>query len=145
MITGRYDYSIEVARRIYQAIIDDAEAINVCRMHIENYYKERGIVPEVSIKESDFMTFYNYSGGNQCISFTTMSNKPTQVVLMQYERDTNRLIEEAFNKKESFGLPVFMITVMQDMPQAMLSLMSRDTYLSLDTPQEQAFRQRMNL
>lgn len=89
------------------------------------------------------MTFYNYSGGNQCISFTTMSNKPAQIVLMQYERDTNRLIEEAFNKKESFGLPVFMITVMQDMPQAMLSLMSRDTYLSLDTPQEQAFRQRM--
>ena len=75
------------------------------------------------------MTFYNYSGGNQCISFTTMSNKPAQIVLMQYERDTNRLIEEAFNKKESFGLPVFMITVMQDMPQAMLSLMSRDTYL----------------
>ena len=43
MITGRYDYSIEVARRIYTTIKDDAEAIEVCLKCIEKYYEEKGI------------------------------------------------------------------------------------------------------
>lgn len=144
MISGRYDYSIEVARRIYSVIKDDTEAINVCLKCIEKYYEGKGIVPERFVREMNGMTFYDYKGANQNISLTTMANKPAQIVLMQYDRDTNRLIEDAFYEKESFGLPVFMITVMQDMPQAMLSLMSRETYVSLDTPQEQAFHQRMN-
>lgn len=144
MITGKYDYSIEVARRIYCGIKNDVEAIEVCKKNIEDYYRGKGIEPELSVKNSDSMTFYDYRGGNQSVSLQTMFGKPAAIILMQYEHDTDRLLEEAFYEKESFGLPVFRITVMQDMPQAMLSLMSRESYVSLDTPQEQQFRHTMN-
>jgi hypothetical protein len=33
---------------------------------------------------------------------------------------------------------------MEDMPHAFIDLMSRELYVSLDTPEEQAFHQRMN-
>lgn len=145
MISGRYDYSIEIARRIYSVIKDDSEAINICLKCIENYYKTRGGVPTKSTRERNGMTFYDYQEESQSISLLVMANKPSQIILMQYDSDTDNLIEEAFYGKESFGLPVFMITVMEDMPQAMISLMDRETYVSLDTPQEQAFHQKMNI
>lgn len=144
MINKRFDYSIEVARRIYSIIKDDTQAIDVCLKCIDRYYEEMGDVPEKTVSEKNGMTFYDYIGAGQSISLTIMANKPAQIVLMQYDHDTNRLIEDAFYNKQIFGLPVFMITIMRDMPQAMISLMSRETYVSLDTPQEQAFRQRMN-
>ena len=145
MISGRYDYSIETARRIYSVIKDDLEAINVCLKCIENYYIAKGKVPTKSTRERNGMTFYDYQEESQSISLLVMANKPSQITLMQYDSDTDNLIEEAFYGKESFGLPVFMITVMEDMPQAMISLMDRETYVSLDTPQEQAFHQKMNI
>lgn len=37
MVSGRYDYSIEVARNIYSTIKDDAEAIDVCQANIKRY------------------------------------------------------------------------------------------------------------
>lgn len=146
MVTGRYDYSIEIARNIYRQIKNDAEAIEVCVRNIEDYYAKKGIVPEKSIKESDYMIFHSYKGGNQNVTLITASNKPLSINLMLSDDCTYKILEEAFCKKEIFGLPVFMITVMQDyINQANLHLMSKDQYLSLDTPGEQKLRQIMNL
>lgn len=144
MVSGRYDYSIEVAKNIYSKIKDDAEAIDICQASINRYYEEKGFVPKISIKQDGVMAYYDYSGGNQNITFVTMANKPAQILLMQYEQDTEKLVQDAFYNKESFGLPVFSITIMEDMPHAFIDLMSRELYVSLDTPEDQAFHQRMN-
>ena len=144
MVSGRYDYSIEVARKIYSTIKDDAEAINVCQASIKCYYEEKGFVPKISIKHDGVLTYYRYSGGNQNITFAIMENKPAHILLMQYEQDTEKLVQDAFYNKKSFGLPVFTITIMEDMPHAFIDFMSRELYVSLDTPQEQLYHQKMN-
>lgn len=144
MISGRYDYSIEVARSIYAVIKDDDEAIDICQANIKRYYEEKGITPKISIKQEGGFTNYEYSGGNQNITFVTMENKPAEIILMQYEPDTEKLIKNAFNDKESFGLPVFSMSIIEEIPQVFIDLMSRELYVSLDTPEEQAFHQKMN-
>lgn len=73
-----------------------------------------------------------------------MENKPSHILLMQYEQDTEKLVQDAFYNKKSFGLPVFTITIMEDMPRAFIDFMSRELYVSLDTPEEQLYHQKMN-
>ena len=46
--------------------------------------------------------------------------------------------------KEFFGLPVFTITIMEDMPHTFIDFMSMELYVSLDTSEEQLYHQKMN-
>ncbi len=141
MIPDTYKYSIEVARRIYQHISDDAEALEVCMQHIEHYYKQKGIAPKKDIQESQYSTYYRYTACNQCVTLSVKSDKKCLILLNQYDDDTNRLVEEAYYKKEIFGLPVHWIIVMEDGPQVYLDLMSKSDYINLDTTHAQVSRQ----
>lgn len=145
MVGSRYDYSIEVARSIYNSIKTDADAMKECIDQIEKYFKNRGVMPQKSERDSDYIRTITFSGGNKTIILTILGDKPANVMLYQSEVDTEQQIEEAFHEKKLFGLPVFMITIMEDMPYATISFMDRKTYLSLDPPSEQAFHHRMNI
>lgn len=151
MVSGKYDYSIEVAREIYKNISSDEEAIKVCCNEIEQYYSQKGCSPQKRVVETSSLTTIEYKGGNQSISLVKSDEKPAMIMLYQNEEDTDRLVEEAFSKKKVFGLPVFTITIMEDgmypfmKSPVMLNLMSKELYSSLDTPKEQAFHQWINV
>lgn len=102
----------------------------------KDYYKTNGIIPQKSVEEQQSIVYYQYEGIGQTISLMVMDNKPALIALNQYEPDTERIIVNAFYQKETFGLPVFMITIMEDTLEAMLNIMNHELYVSLDTLQE---------
>lgn len=57
----------------------------------------------------------------------------------------NAILDEAYDKKVIFGLPVSSTVMMDDIfPKAIIAFMSRSTWRSLNTPEARDFERRMN-
>ncbi len=137
-----YRYSIEVARAIYSTIQSEEEALSVCKKNIEAFYREKG--EQFTIDCSDEgLSNVTYNNNKQSITLGIANNTPAAINLSKYDNYTEELVRKAFLENSLFGIPVFMITIMQDLPFVLISLMSRETYLSLDKPQEQDFIRKM--
>lgn len=144
MTNRRFDYSLNVARRIYSEISSETDAIEIVNSSIEKYYTSKGLNYTKNVVNNTSTPKIEYKSKDQTITFYITDDKPTSIVLRKYDLGTNKLVEAAYNSKELFGLPVFTITVMQDLPVVHIHLMSRNTFVSLDTPEEQSFRDSMD-
>lgn len=144
MTNKRFDYSIDVARRIYSIIFSETDAIDIVNKSIEKYYTNKGLNYNKNVVNNTSTPRIEYISKEQTIKFFIIGGKPTSIVLKKYDQGTNNIVEEAYNSKELFGLPVFTITVMQDLPVVHIQLMGREQYNSLDTPEEQSFRDSMD-
>lgn len=139
MFGYQFDYSIDVARRIYNEISSDEEAIELLKKTVEDYYNSRGIEFTVGKRDDGGAKHIYYRGDGQSIIINlvdSLMGKSFGIMLYQKERDSMRFFEQAYKDKELFGLPVYSVRIFEELSWCdMLSIdfMSREKYLSLDS------------
>lgn len=140
-----YKYSIEVARRIYTSIKSDQEAISVCKNNIESFLTEKGEDYHIEYSSEGLLSNIIFCSTYHKITLQSIYDKPTQIILSSYEGYPRELVSQAYREKALFGLPVFTITIIEDIPLAMIGLMSRETYYSLDDSGQQDLFRKMDM
>ena len=134
-----FKWSVDLATKIYE----NSEANTTWEYiypQICKYMKDRG--QSCTLKELDdrrIITIDDFE-----ITVITVGDS-IGISFRMYSPLAKQILDEAYDNKMIFGLPVS-ATVMTDfLPRAIISFMSRQTWERLNTPEAREFERRMNM
>lgn len=134
-----FEYSIDIAKAIYTSIKNNEEAISICKSNIYLFFKKKGEDFNTRIDNDELSDITYYS------EVQSISLKDHMIILSKDDKYTNEIIQIAHKEKALFGLPVFTIATIEDLPITIITLMDYSTFQSLNNPEIQEFMRQMNM
>ena len=132
-----FSYSIEVAADIYKNIKTQQDANELFYKKIETFFKNIGKEFE-ELEGNGIAGFENviYRNEEQSISvLVQFNNEPSVygIILPTYGKYTEQLIEEGWENKCLFGLPIFTMQRFDEVKRVFIYFINRDSYLKFDS------------
>lgn len=139
---GTFNWSVDVARNIYSSNPDANTTWEYLYANIKSYCASNNI-PCTIVNDDESKKEIEL--GDLTLIAMRLGNKWGGVSFRVIDSVARDILDEAYDMKAVFGLPVAGMMYMDDLlPTATISFMDRKMWESLDTPEAREFDQRMS-